>query len=73
MQNHANESLSILMSLFVNAVGYWVLMLPWHASLTAGFAQAQWQLVFASSLRMLPNNFLTQSQLSMAEPGLQGA
>ena len=56
--------------LFVLAVGEWLLILPRHASHTAGFAQPLRQIARASSSPMLPN-VLTRSQLGMAEPGFE--
>ena len=53
---------------FVLAVGEWLLMLPRHASHTAGFAQFLRHIPMASSLPMLPNTVLTRNQLGNAEP-----
>ena len=60
-----------LFCLFVLAVGEWLLILPRHASHTAGFAQPLWHIDRASSSTMLPNTILTRSQLGMAGPGFE--
>ena len=57
--------------LFKQWGGRWLLILPWHASLTASFAQQLRHIARASSSPMLPNTVLTRSQLDMAEPGFE--
>ena len=48
-----------------------MLILPRHASLTAGFALPLWHIAGVSSSPMLPNTILPRSQLGMAEPGFE--
>ena len=60
----------LILSFFL-AVGEWLLILPRHASHTAGFAQPLRHIARASSSPMLPNTVLTRSQLGMAEPGFE--
>ena len=65
------KQLFFLLDDLFEAVGEWLLILPRHASHTAGFSQPLMHTARASSSPMLPNTVLTRSQLGMAEPGFE--
>ena len=49
----------------------WLLILPRHSLLTAGFTLPVWHMTRASSSPKLPNTVLTRSQFGMAKAGLE--
>ena len=73
VQNKTQGAKSTLstFTLFVLAVGEWLLILPRLAPHTAGVARPLRHIARASSSPMLPNTVLTRSQLSMAGPGFK--